>query len=101
MDHKIISELCDYVLALREEIIAEWLRAVEGNADISWSDHLNYKVLIDHLPRLFQELTELLKNPQSNKSRAEVSRAARVHGKYRWRQGCRLEEVIRESSIVA
>src|SRR5437762_6498992 len=100
MDQKILSELGDYLLAHREEIIAEWLRAVERNADISSSDHLNYKELIDHLPRLFQELTELLKNPQSNQSRAEVSRAARVHGKYRWRQGYRLEEVIREASIV-
>jgi signal transduction histidine kinase len=100
MDQKILSELGDYLLAHREEIIAEWLRAVEQNADISSSDHLNYKELVDHLPTLCQELTELLKNPQSNQSRAEVSRAARVHGKYRWRQGYRLEEVIREASIV-
>ena len=32
--------------------------------------------------------------------RAEVTRAARVYGKYRWRQGYRLEEVIREASVV-
>jgi len=100
MDQKILSELGDYLLAHREEIIAEWLRAVERDADISSSDHLNYKELIDHLPKLCQELTELLKSPQSNQSRAEVSRAARVHGKYRWRQGYRLEEVMREASIV-
>jgi signal transduction histidine kinase len=100
MDQKILSELGDYLLAHREEIIAEWLGAVERNADISSSDHLNYKELVDHLPTLCQELTDLLKNPQSNQSRAEVSRAARVHGKYRWRQGYRLEEVIREASIV-
>ena len=100
MDQKILSELGDYLLAHCEEIIAEWLRAVERNADISSSDHLNYKELVDHLPKLCQELTELLKNPQSNQSRAEVSRAARVHGKYRWRQGYRLEEVIREASVV-
>ena len=100
MDQKILSELGDYLLAHREEIIAEWLRAVERDADISSSDHLNYKELIDHLPKLCQELTELLKSPQSNQSHAEVSRAARVHGKYRWRQGYRLEEVMREASIV-
>src|SRR5437762_6444465 len=100
MDQKILSELGDYLLAHREDIIGEWLRAVERNADISSSDHLNYKELIDHLPRLFQELTELLKSPQSNPNRAQVTRAGRVHGKYRWRQGYRLEEVIREASIV-
>src|SRR5206468_11770404 len=100
MDQKILSELGDYLLAHREEIIAEWLRAVERNADIRSPDHhLNYKELVDQLPKLCLELTELLKNPQSNQSRAEVSLAARVHGKYRWRQGYMLAEVIREVSI--
>ena len=66
MDQKILSELGDYLLAHREEIIAEWLRAVERNADIISSDHLNYKELVDHLPKLCDELTELLKNPPHN-----------------------------------
>src|SRR6266576_6662364 len=38
--------------------------------------------------------------PQSDQNRAEVFRAARVHGRHRWRQGYRLEEVIREASVV-
>src|SRR5438270_5045615 len=101
MDPKILSELGDYLLAQREEIIGEWLRAVEQNPDISSVDHLKDKEeLLDHLPELCQNLAELLKSPQSNQNRAEVSRAARVHGKYRWRQGYRLEEVIRETSVV-
>src|SRR6266513_4863856 len=101
MDQKILSELGDYLLAHREEIIGEWLRAVEQNPDISSFDHLKDKEeLLDHLPELCQNLAELLRFPQSDQNRAEVSRAARVHGKYRWRQGYRLEEVIREASIV-
>jgi hypothetical protein len=63
-------------------------------------DHLKDKEeLVDHLPELCQNLTELLKSPQSDQNRAEIFLAARVHGKYRWRQGYRLEEVIREASI--
>jgi signal transduction histidine kinase len=100
MDQKILSELGDYLLARREEIIGQWLQAVEQNPEISSSHHLNYKELVDHLPKLCQDLAELLKSPQSNQNRSEVSRAARVHGNYRWRQGYRLEEVIREASIV-
>src|SRR5438270_1983861 len=101
MDQKILSELGDYLLAHRGEIIAEWLRAVEQNPDITSVDHLKgKKELVDHLPDLCQHLAELLKSPQSDQNRAQVSRAARVHGKYRWRQGYRLEEVIRETSIV-
>src|SRR5205823_3541604 len=101
MDQKILSELGDYLLAQRDEIISEWLRALEQNPDISSFDHLNDKEeLLDHLPELCQNLAELLRFPQSDQNRPEVSRAARVHGKYRWRQGYRLEEVIREASIV-
>jgi len=101
MDQKILSELGDYLLGHREEIIGEWLRAVEQNPDISSFAHLKDKEeLLDHLPELCQNLAELLKSPQSDQKRAEVSRAARVHGKYRWLQGYRLEEVIREASVV-
>src|SRR6476661_2382394 len=101
MDQKVLSELGDYLLAHRREIIGEWLLAVQQNPDISSFDHLKDKEeLLYHLPELCQNLAKLLKSPQSDQNRAEVLRAARVHGKYRWRQGYRLEEVIREASIV-
>src|SRR6266699_1151767 len=101
MDQKILSKLGDYLLAHRAEIIGEWLRAVEQNPDISSLDHLKDKEeLVDHLPELCQNLAELPKSPKSQQHRAQVSRTARVHGRYRWRQGYRLEEVIREASVV-
>jgi signal transduction histidine kinase len=101
MDQQILSELGDYLLAHREDIIGDWLRAVEQNPDISSFDHLkDREELVDHLPELCQNLAEFLKSPQSDQNRAEVFRAARVHGRYRWRQGYRLEEVIREASVV-
>src|SRR5438552_10894016 len=99
MDRKIVSELGDYLLAHREEIIGEWLRAVERNPDISSPERLDYTELVDHLPELCQELAELLKSPQSHQNRSDISRTARVHGKYVWRQGDRLEEGIRQTSI--
>ena len=100
MDQKILSKLGDYLLAHGEQIIGEWLRAVEQNPDISSPDHLKDKEeLVNHLPELCQNLAELLKSPQSDQARTEVSRGARVHGKYRWVQGYRLEEVIREASV--
>ena len=99
MNKKILSNLGDYLLAHREEIVGEWLRAVEQNPDISSFGHLKDKEeLVDHLPELCQNLAELLKSPQSDQNRAQVFRAARIHGKYRWQQGYRLEEVIREAS---
>ena len=35
MDQKILSELGDYLLAHREEIVGEWLQAVEQDSGIS------------------------------------------------------------------
>src|ERR1051325_2209638 len=100
MDQKILSKLGGYLLAHREEIIGEWLRAVERNPDINSSEFLKYEELVDHLPKLFENLAGLLKSPHSNPQWREVCRDAQVHGKHRWRQGYRLEEVIREASIV-
>ncbi|PYK76794.1 MAG: hypothetical protein DME38_15810 [Verrucomicrobia bacterium] len=100
MDQNILSKLGGYLLAHSEEIIGEWLRAVERNPHISSSDVLKYKELVDHLPTLFENLAGLLKSPHSDPQRSKVRRDARVHGKHRWRQGYRFEEVIREASIV-
>jgi signal transduction histidine kinase len=100
MHQKVLCGLGDYLLAHRDKIIGEWIGAVKQNPDISSCHHLDQEGLIDHLPQLCQDLADLLKHPQWNQNRGEVSRDARVHGKYRWQQGYRLEEVIREASIV-
>ena len=100
MDQNILSKLGGYLLAHRQEIVGEWLRGVEKNPDIKSSELVRYKELVDHLPKLFENLAKLLKSGHSNPERSEVCRDARVHGKHRWRQGYRLEEVIREASIV-
>lgn len=100
MDQNILSKLGGYLLAHRQEIVGEWLRAVERNPDIKSSELLRHKELVDHLPKLFENLAEFLKSGHAKPQRSEVCRDARVHGKYRWRQGYRLEEIIREASIV-
>ena len=88
MNKTILSKLGDYLLAHREEIVDEWLRAAEQNPDITSLGHLKDKEeLTDHLPELCQNLAKLLKSPQSDQSRTQVSRAARVHGRHRWQQG--------------
>jgi hypothetical protein len=101
MNKKILSELGDYLLTHCEQIRGEWLEALEQTPDISSLAHLkDGEALTDHLPNLCQHLAKLLKAPQSGQNRAEVCCGGRVHGKYRWRQGYRLDEVIREASVV-
>ena len=101
MNKKILSDLGNYLLAHCEEIVGEWLEAVEQNPDISSLAHLkDEEELADHLPETLSETGEAPKgSPIGSKSRRGNPRA-RVHGKYRWRQGYRLEEVIREASVI-
>ena len=96
----ILAVLSYYLLNDRDEILREWLEAVQRNPDIASSNHIGDAELIDHLPRLLENLAERLRHPQSHYDYNAVSHPGRSHGKFRWRQGYRLEEVIREAGII-
>ena len=53
MDKKILAELGDYLLAHREEITGEWVRAVEQDPDILSTDHLKVLHCFDRVDRPF------------------------------------------------
>jgi signal transduction histidine kinase len=92
--------LADFVLAYREEIPQSWIAAVDQYPNISTSDNLTYTQLLDHLPELCTELAALLKQPNAQEIKREASRDARAHGWKRWRQGYKLEELIREICVI-
>jgi signal transduction histidine kinase len=88
------------VLAQREEILRSWIAAVDGHPNISASDNLTYTQLLDHLPELCTELAALLKQPNADDIKREARQDARAHGWKRWRQGYKLEELIREICLI-
>ena len=90
----------DFVLARREQILQSWIAAVDQHPSISASDNLTYTQLLDHLPELCTELAALLKRPNAQDIRREARQDARAHGWKRWRQGYKLEEVIREICLI-
>jgi hypothetical protein len=47
VNKKVLSDLGDYLLAHREEIVGEWLRAVEQDSDIS-SSHSGFLIRVIH-----------------------------------------------------
>jgi RsbT co-antagonist protein rsbRD N-terminal domain len=100
VNEKIVSEFGDYLLSHRDEITAQWVVAVQRGPGFSSPAYVGDSELADHLPELLQNLATLLKAPQSQDERREVSRTAQAHGKYRWRQGYKLDQVIREASII-
>jgi RsbRD-like negative regulator of sigma factor len=98
---RILSELGDYLLNNDDKIMKEWLDAIQQNPDIASSNHTGDAELIDHLPSFLENIAERLKDPQLQyEDYTAVSHPGRTHGKFRWRQGYRLEEVIREAGIL-
>jgi hypothetical protein len=90
----------DFVLSHREQILQSWIAAVDKHPNISTSDNLTYTQLLDHLPELCTELAALLKQPNAEEVKREARQDARAHGWKRWRQGYRLEELIREICLI-
>ena len=100
MNEKTLSEFGDYLLSHRDEITAEWVLALQRGPGFNLPGYFGDTELVDHLPEVFQNLAAVLKAPQSQRERREVSRTAQAHGKYRWRQGYKLDQVIHEASII-
>jgi hypothetical protein len=88
------------VLSQREEILQSWIAAVDQHPKIPASDNLTYTQLLDHLPELCTELAALLKQPDAEGIKREAKQDAKAHGWKRWRQGYKLEELIREICLV-
>lgn len=86
--------------AQREQILRSWIAAVDKHPNISSSDTLTYTQLLDHLPELCSELAALLKHPNAQQIKREAKHDARAHGWKRWRQGYKLEELIREICLI-
>lgn len=97
---KILTELSDYLLNNCEEIIKQWLADVQRNPDISSSNRIDEAELTDHLPQVLENIADRLKDPQSHYDYVAVMHPGRSHGKFRWRQGYRLQEVIREAGVM-
>ncbi|HEX5492190.1 MAG TPA: RsbRD N-terminal domain-containing protein [Candidatus Udaeobacter sp.] len=90
----------DFVSAHREDILQSWITAVDQHPSISSSDNLTSTQLLDHLPELCTELAALLKQPNAKEIQREARQDARAHGWKRWRQGYKLEELIREICLI-
>ena len=100
MNEKTLSEFGDYLLSHRDEITAQWVRAVQRGLASDVPGYFGDSQLVDHLPELLQDLAAMLKAPQPQDDGSAVSHTARKHGSHRWRQGYKLNQVIREASII-
>lgn len=95
-----LSQLADYLSSHKSEIINRWIEAVDYNPKIETADNLTEKQLLDHLPDLFDEMCNLLRENNSLEVKLEVKHDSQIHGRHRWLQGYRLDELLRELEII-
>jgi signal transduction histidine kinase len=95
-----LSLLADYLYSHKDQVINRWLEAVDYNPKIETSDKLTEKQLLDHLPDLFDEMCNLLRENNNPEVKSEIKHDSQVHGWHRWSQGYRLDELLREIEII-
>ncbi len=79
----------------RNDIISEWLDRVRKDPDIP-TDSLTLDQVRDHLPQLFDDLTDTLNRYGSEVVAERSERDGEEHGAARWQQGFQLPEMLRE-----
>ncbi|SAL65878.1 integral membrane sensor hybrid histidine kinase [Caballeronia peredens] len=88
--------------ALREQqqaLTERWMKLVFGDQEVEHSDQLTYRQLADHLPGIFEEICVVLESHNMRDQEGAIERNARQHGQWRWKQGYRVDELVRELDL--
>jgi signal transduction histidine kinase len=81
------------------ELTERWMKAVFHDAELTESDRLTYEQLADHIPNILEEICSVLENQDLDHAENAIERDARLHGKLRWKQGYRIDELVRELDL--
>ncbi|MGA7779004.1 MAG: sensor histidine kinase [Paraburkholderia sp.] len=76
-----------------------WMKAVFHDAELTEADRLTYEQLSDHVPNILEEICSALEDQDFDSVEPAIERNARKHGKLRWRQGYRIDELVRELDL--
>ncbi|AET90925.1 histidine kinase [Burkholderia sp. YI23] len=97
-----VGGLSGLVAALREQqhaLTERWMKLVFGDQEVEHSDQLTYRQLADHLPSIFDEICIVLESRNLRDQEGAIERDARQHGQWRWQQGYRVDELVRELDL--
>src|SRR3954468_3950648 len=95
-----VAEFGQFVLTNQDQITRRWVGVVDRSPEVAASEDLTYQQVLDHLPQLCTELGLVLKHPDATSIRREAKRDAGRHGRKRWQQGYKLQELIREICLI-
>ncbi|CAB3776651.1 Sensor histidine kinase RcsC [Paraburkholderia ultramafica] len=94
-----LRNFAEFVRAERIQLTGQWMNAVASDADLVEADKLTYQQLADHLPEILEGLCAALDIEDLERVETSIERNAKKHGKVRWRQGYRIEELVRELDL--
>jgi signal transduction histidine kinase len=94
-----LSGFAGFVRRERTRLTEQWMAAVLGEAGLVEADKLTHEQLADHLPDILDTLCEALDAEDLERVEPVIERNARQHGLGRWRQGYRIDEVVRELDL--
>ncbi len=94
-----LRKFADFVREQRARLTAQWMKAVFGDVDLFEADKLTYQQLADHLPEILEGLCLALDVEDLERVEPAIESDARKHGMVRWRQGYRIEELVRELDL--
>lgn len=92
----VLGRLADFLGARKELICDQWLRAVRHDPEIPSTEANSEPLLLDHIPALLDQLSDLLHAPANELLPREAVEDALKHGTHRVEQGYQLSEVLRE-----
>ncbi|PRX33310.1 hypothetical protein B0G75_103538 [Paraburkholderia sp. BL18I3N2] len=81
------------------ELTERWMKAVFHDAELTESDRLTYEQLADHVPNILDEICSVLESQDLDQVESAIERDARLHGKLRWKQGYRIDELVHELDL--
>lgn len=87
-----LSRLAEFLESQRETVTEQWLLAVRRDPNIATADRLTHQQLVDHLPAIYQECCQFLRRRDTS----VLVDDAKEHGEFRWQNGYRIDELIRE-----
>lgn len=94
-----LRKFSDFIREHRVRLTDQWMKAVFGDVDLVGADKLTYEQLADHLPEILDGLCAALDVEDLERVEPAIERDARSHGLVRWRQGYRIEELVRELDL--
>ncbi|MFM0164197.1 sensor histidine kinase [Paraburkholderia sediminicola] len=94
-----LRKFADFIREQRARLTEKWIKAVFGDVDLVEADKLTYQQLADHLPEILEGLCRALDVEDLERVEPAIERDARKHGMVRWRQGYRIEELVRELDL--